>query len=79
MSAAFSIMIAHSSYLPRKTDLSNSGFIVGLSNAGFEFLAAIGVFRGAGGDEHHHAGKRYAHRGSGQQQGSEDDDQDAQG
>ncbi len=44
MSIAFSIMIAYSSYLPRKTDLTNSGAIVGLSNAGFEFLAAIGVF-----------------------------------
>lgn len=44
MSIAFSIMIAYSSYLPRRTDLSNSAFIVGLSNAGFEFLAAIGVF-----------------------------------
>ncbi|HEX5511018.1 MAG TPA: sodium-dependent transporter [Actinomycetales bacterium] len=44
MSIAFSIMIAYSSYLPRKTDLANSGAIVGLSNAGFEFLAAIGVF-----------------------------------
>ncbi len=48
LSIAFSIMIAYSSYLPRKTDLSNSGFIVGLSNAGFEFLAAIGVFAALG-------------------------------
>lgn len=44
MSIAFGIMIAYSSYLPRRTDLTNTGFIVGLSNAGFEFLAAIGVF-----------------------------------
>ncbi|MPZ96557.1 MAG: sodium-dependent transporter [Propionibacteriales bacterium] len=44
MSIAFAIMITYASYLPRKTDLSNSAFIVGLSNAGFEFLAAIGVF-----------------------------------
>jgi NSS family neurotransmitter:Na+ symporter len=48
LSIAFSIMIAYSSYLPRKTDLSNSGLIVGLSNAGFEFLAAIGVFAALG-------------------------------
>jgi NSS family neurotransmitter:Na+ symporter len=48
LSIAFSIMIAYSSYLPRKTDLSNTGFIVGLSNAGFEFLAAIGVFAALG-------------------------------
>src|SRR5699024_9207126 len=44
MSIAFSIMIAYASYLPHRTDLSNSAFIVGFSNAGFEFLAAIGVF-----------------------------------
>jgi len=48
LSVAFSIMIAYSSYLPRKTDLSNSGLIVGLSNAGFEFMAAIGVFAALG-------------------------------
>jgi NSS family neurotransmitter:Na+ symporter len=48
LSIAFSIMIAYSSYLPRKTDLSNSALIVGLSNAGFEFLAAIGVFAALG-------------------------------
>jgi neurotransmitter:Na+ symporter, NSS family len=41
---AFSIMITYSSYLPRRSDLSNSGFIVALSNTGFEFLAALGVF-----------------------------------
>ena len=48
LSIAFSIMIAYSSYLPRKTDLSNTGLIVGLSNAGFEFMAAIGVFAALG-------------------------------
>lgn len=41
---AFSIMITYASYLPRRTDLSNSAFIVALSNTGFEFLAALGVF-----------------------------------
>jgi NSS family neurotransmitter:Na+ symporter len=41
---AFSIMIAYSSYLPRRSELPNSGFIVALSNSGFEFFAAIGVF-----------------------------------
>lgn len=44
MSIGFAIMIAYSSYLPRKTDLNNSAAVVGLSNASFEFLAAIGVF-----------------------------------
>jgi NSS family neurotransmitter:Na+ symporter len=48
LSVAFSIMIAYSSYLPRRTDLSNTGLIVGLSNAGFEFMAAIGVFAALG-------------------------------
>ncbi|CAA9325529.1 MAG: Sodium-dependent transporter [uncultured Nocardioidaceae bacterium] len=48
LSIAFSIMIAYSSYLPSRTDLSNSGLIVGLSNASFEFLAAIGVFAALG-------------------------------
>lgn len=41
---AFSIMIAYSSYLPRRSELPNSGFIVALSNSGFEFFAALGIF-----------------------------------
>ena len=41
---AFSIMIAYSSYLPRRSELPNSAFIVALSNSGFEFFAALGVF-----------------------------------
>lgn len=44
LSIAFSIMITYASYLPRRSDLSNSGFIMALSNSGFEFLAALGVF-----------------------------------
>lgn len=44
LSVAFSIMITYASYLPRRSDLTNSGFIVALSNTGFEFLAALGVF-----------------------------------
>ncbi len=44
LSIAFSIMITYASYLPRHSDLSNSGFVMGLSNSGFEFLAALGVF-----------------------------------
>lgn len=43
-SIAFGTMIAYSSYLQRKTDLTNSAAVVGLSNSGFELLAAIGVF-----------------------------------
>ena len=44
LSIAFSIMITYASYLPRDSDLTNSGFIMGLANSGFEFLAALGVF-----------------------------------
>jgi NSS family neurotransmitter:Na+ symporter len=44
LSIGFSIMITYSSYLPRRSDLSNSGLIAALSNSGFEFLAALGVF-----------------------------------
>jgi len=44
LSIAFAIMITYSSYLPDKTDLTNSGLIAGLANSGFEFMAAIGVF-----------------------------------
>ncbi|MQA04494.1 MAG: sodium-dependent transporter [Streptosporangiales bacterium] len=43
-SIAFGTMIAYSSYLQRKTDLTNSAAVVGLSNSGFEILAAVGVF-----------------------------------
>lgn len=48
LSVGFSIMIAYTSYLPRKTDLTNSSLIVGLSNASFEFFAALGVFAALG-------------------------------
>lgn len=44
LSIAFSVMIAYASYLPRNSDLSNSGFIMALANSGFEFFAALGVF-----------------------------------
>jgi len=44
LSIAFSIMITYASYLPRGSDLSGSGLIAALSNASFEFLAALGVF-----------------------------------
>src|SRR5690606_37693251 len=44
LSIAFAIMLTYSSYLPEKTDLTNSGLIAGLANSGFEFMAAIGVF-----------------------------------
>ncbi|PKM89606.1 MAG: sodium-dependent transporter [Firmicutes bacterium HGW-Firmicutes-12] len=44
LSIAFAIMMAYSSYLPKKTDLVNSAFITAFSNHGFELFAAIGVF-----------------------------------
>ncbi len=44
LSIAFAIMIAYSSYLPRKTDVVNSAFITATTNHGFEIFAGIGVF-----------------------------------
>src|SRR5690625_3602235 len=37
-------MITYSSYLPKKSDITNNAFITGFSNSGFELLAGIGVF-----------------------------------
>ncbi|XEC94733.1 sodium-dependent transporter [Paenibacillus tarimensis] len=48
LSIAFAIMITYSSYLNKKQDVNNSGFIMAFSNSGFEFLAAIGVFAAIG-------------------------------
>lgn len=48
LSIGFAIMMTYSSYLSKKSDLSNSAFIAGLSNSGFEFLAALGVFGALG-------------------------------
>lgn len=44
LSIGFGIMIAYSSYLPKKTDITNNAFITGFANSGFELLAGIGVF-----------------------------------
>src|SRR5699024_3354409 len=44
MSIAFAIMITYSSYLPKKSDITNNAFITGFSNSSFELLAGIGVF-----------------------------------
>ncbi|PTM57671.1 sodium-dependent transporter [Desmospora activa] len=48
LSVGFATMITYASYLDKKTDLSNSGFIAALSNSGFEFLAALGIFGALG-------------------------------
>ncbi len=44
LSIAFAIMITYSSYLPKKSDITNNAFIVAFGNSGFELLAGIGVF-----------------------------------
>ncbi|WP_221566661.1 sodium-dependent transporter [Alkalihalobacillus sp. TS-13] len=48
LSIAFAIMITYSSYLPKKSDITNNAFITGFSNSGFELLAGIGVFSALG-------------------------------
>lgn len=48
LSIAFAIMITYSSYLNKKSDVNNSGFIMAFANSGFEFFAAIGVFAALG-------------------------------
>ena len=44
LSIGFAIMITYSSYLPKKSDITNNAFITGFSNSAFELLAGIGVF-----------------------------------
>ena len=48
LSIGFGIMITYSSYVHRRTDMSGSALVVGLSNSGFELLAGIGVFAALG-------------------------------
>jgi len=48
LSIAFAIMITYSSYLPKKSDITNNAFITGFSNSAFELLAGIGVFSALG-------------------------------
>ncbi|WP_059173583.1 sodium-dependent transporter [Bacillus sp. FJAT-27445] len=48
LSVGFAIMVTYSSYLPKKTDLTNNAFITGFANSGFELLAGIGVFSALG-------------------------------
>lgn len=44
ISVGFSIMIAYSSYLPKKSDIVNNAFITGLLDCGFSIIAGILVF-----------------------------------
>ncbi|WP_026700581.1 sodium-dependent transporter [Salibacterium aidingense] len=48
LSIAFAIMITYSSYLPKKSDITNNAFITGFSNSSFELLAGIGIFGALG-------------------------------
>ncbi|MGB7981232.1 MAG: sodium-dependent transporter [Candidatus Nanopelagicales bacterium] len=48
LSVGFGIMITYSSYVARRTDMTGSALVVGLSNSGFELLAGIGVFAALG-------------------------------
>jgi len=48
LSVGFAIMVTYSSYLPKKTDLTNNAFITAFANSGFELLAGIGVFAALG-------------------------------
>ncbi|WP_313804619.1 sodium-dependent transporter [Cytobacillus sp.] len=48
LSIAFAIMVTYSSYLPKKTDLTNNAFITGFANSSVELLAGIGVFAALG-------------------------------
>lgn len=48
LSVAFAIMITYSSYLPKKSDITNNAFITGFANSAFELLAGIGIFAALG-------------------------------
>jgi neurotransmitter:Na+ symporter, NSS family len=48
LSVGFGIMITYASYVGRRTDMTGSGLVVGLSNCSFELLAGIGVFSALG-------------------------------
>lgn len=44
LSICFGIMLAYSSYLPKKTDIVNNAFITAFGNCSFSLLAGIAVF-----------------------------------
>ena len=48
LSIGFAIMITYSSYLKKKSDITNNAFITGFANSSFELLAGIGVFAALG-------------------------------
>ncbi|MDQ0177723.1 sodium-dependent transporter [Bacillus chungangensis] len=48
LSIGFGIMLTYSSYLPKKSDITNNAFITGFANSSFELLSGIGVFAALG-------------------------------
>ena len=44
LSIGFAIMLAYSSYLPEKSDITNNAFMTVLINCGFSILASIMIF-----------------------------------
>lgn len=44
LSVGFSIMLAYSSYLPKKSDINNNAFLTVFLNCGFSLLAGIMIF-----------------------------------
>ena len=48
LSIGFGIMITYASYVGKRTDMTGSGLVVGMSNSSFEVLAGIGVFAALG-------------------------------
>jgi NSS family neurotransmitter:Na+ symporter len=44
LSLAMGIMITYSSYLPKKTDITNNAFMISLANCGTSFLAGFAIF-----------------------------------
>ena len=44
MSIGFAIMLTYSSYLPKKSDIVNNGFMTGLLNCGFSMISGIMIF-----------------------------------
>jgi NSS family neurotransmitter:Na+ symporter len=48
LSVGFGIMIAYSSFLPRKTDIVNNAFLIGMCNCATSFLAGFAVFGALG-------------------------------
>ena len=48
LSLAFGVMIAYSSYLPKRADVTNNAFIISLANCGTSFFAGFAVFSAVG-------------------------------